>query len=449
MADNFEIPASAEVHDAIDGLQALTQFARLASGADMAIAFEATEAGLATPLAAAPDPPPEPFSLDDTRLEEMDRSMGPVQLGRLRLPSTILLALGRPVNDVHFIPTPIPEAPRSGILLLWTAQGVRHCTCSFRSDIEQGVPTLTRVFAQMLTDRRRAMERRLMSERFYDLFESVPSGIVVLSGNGGAGMVNKPAAALLGITAGEIEAAMLAAPMRALRQSCSNASQLQAAYGAVMGDVDYAVTILWDLGNRQFEVDTHPLLGDGRKGRIWLFNDVTAQRRIEQELRTLAATDPLTGLLNRRQFAENGGTLLLQAQSDMRQLSVLMIDIDHFKVINDRYGHHVGDVVLQVLVERCRANLRDQDLMARLGGEEFAIMLPGTAASEATAIAERLRAAIADTPIAVDDQEIDVQVSIGGTTWQSNNQTLDELLGRTDRALYAAKQAGRNMIVFE
>ena len=449
MAGAFEMFSRADGAQAADGLQSLTGFARLTSGADMAIAFEATEAGLALPLAASPEPPPEPFVLGDTRLEQIDWSKGAVAVEGLRLPSTVLAALGRPARDVHFIPTPIPEAPRSGILLLWATQGPRRCICPFRSDVEQGVPMLTQVFAQMLGDRRQAMRRRLMSERFFDLFESVPSGIVVLGGDGGAALVNQPAAALLGIAAGEVEAAALAMPMRRLRESCLNASQLQAAYGAVMGNVDYALTVLWDLGNRQLEVDTHPIQGDGRNGRIWLFNDVTAQRRLEQELRRLASTDPLTGLSNRRQFAEAGGAMLRQTRADALALSVLMLDIDHFKSVNDRYGHPVGDLVLQATAQRCRAELREQDLMARMGGEEFAVMLPGTDAAEAAAIAERLRAAMAAGPILAEDQRIDVRVSIGGTTRQAEDRTLDEMLGRADQALYTAKRTGRDRVVFE
>lgn len=416
--------------------------------ADLAIAFEANAAGLATPLAAAPGTPPEPFMLGDTRLEQIDWSKGAISADTLRLPSPVLLALGRPAKDVHFIPTPIPEAPRSGILLLWAAQERHSCACPFRSDVEQSIPVLTKVFAQMLTDRRHAMQRRLMSERFHDLFESVPSGIVVLDGNGGAGLVNEPAATLLGISPGEVEAAMLSLPMGTLRRSCVNAAQLEAAYGALMGDVNYAVTMLWDLGDRQFSVDTHPLLGDGRNGRIWLFNDMTAQHRLEQELRGLATTDPLTGLPNRRQFAEQGSAMLRHTRSDVSHLSVLMLDIDHFKLINDRYGHHIGDLVLQTFARRCHAKLREQDLMARLGGEEFAIMLPGTSQSEAAEIAERLRAAIANAPIVAEGCQLDVRVSIGGAMQQLEDHTLDELLDRADQALYSAKNTGRNKVVF-
>ncbi|MGG2362395.1 GGDEF domain-containing protein, partial [Salmonella enterica] len=89
----------------------------------------------------------------------------------------------------------------------------------------------------------------------------------------------------------------------------------------------FAVKAVWDLGDRQFEVDSHPVQGDGRNGRIWIFDEITAQHRLEQELRRLAATDPLTGLSNRRQFAETGGAMLRQTRADALPLAVLMLDI--------------------------------------------------------------------------------------------------------------------------
>lgn len=435
--------------DHTDGLEALTRFARIASGADIAIAFEATEGGMALPLAAAPEPPPAPFSLGDCRLDATDWRLGAIPADGVRLPAAVLAALGRPAREVHFIPTPIAEAPRSGILLLWAAQTARRCVCPFRSDVEQGIPILTSVFSQMLSDRRQAMLRRVMSDRFDDLIGSVPAGVLVIPGDGGPALVNPPASALLGLAPGENDAATLAQAMRRLRESCVNADALQTTYAAVVADVGFAVKAVWDLGDRQFEVDSHPVQGDGRNGRIWVFDEITAQHRLEQELRRLAATDPLTGLSNRRQFAESGGAMLRQTRADALPLAVLMLDIDHFKSINDRFGHPVGDVVLQATAQRCRAELRQQDLMARMGGEEFAVMLPGVGADEAAATAERLRAAIAAAPVSADELRIEVRVSIGGTGRLAEDRTLDELLGRADQALYTAKRTGRNKVVFE
>jgi PAS domain-containing protein len=289
---------AADRPEPLDELQALIEFVQLASGASMVIAFEANEAGLAKSLAAAPHVLPQPFMLGESHIEQMRCSGGAASADSLRLPAPILLALGRPATKSLFIPTPVTEAPRSGVLLLWAGEG--DCSLSLHSNVEQCIAKLAQLFGQILINRRSIVKRQLMTERFYDLFESVPSGIIVIGGDCGAALVNQPAAELLGIAAGEVEACLLAAPMRALRQSCINASVLQEAYGAVISDVDYALITLWDFGDRQFEVDTHPMKGDGRHGRIWLFHEISAQHRLEQELRGLAGTDPLTGLANRR-----------------------------------------------------------------------------------------------------------------------------------------------------
>lgn len=435
-----------------DALHALTDYVRLSTGADMAIAFEADAAGLATALAATRPIAAQQFMLGPTPVEAVDWTSGALPAlspaTSLRLPAPLIMALGGPAHYFQFIPTPVSDAPRSGILLLWTDQGEGSAALSVRAQGENNVQMLRQTFTQLLTHRREAMQRQLMSERFHDLFESVPSGIIVIGGDCANALINEPASYVLGIKAGEVPASHLTAPMRALRQSCVNADVLQTVYGAAIADVNYAIITLWDLGERQYMVDTHPLLGDGRKGRIWIFNDVTAQHGLELELRGLASTDPLTGMANRRQFNETGGAVLRQTRADALQMSVLMLDIDYFKAINDRYGHHVGDVVLQTFAQRCHSKLREQDLLARLGGEEFAVLLPGTSADEAAMMAERLRAAIAVAPIMADDQQIPVTVSIGGATRNAEDQALGELLACADQALYAAKNAGRNRVIF-
>jgi diguanylate cyclase (GGDEF)-like protein len=427
-----------------DGLLALTRFARRAAGADLAIAFEAGEDGIAVPLAADPGPPPHPFSVAKMRLGEYDWSQGPRPVAQLRMPSTILAALGRPARNVLYLATPTAEAPRSGVLLLSSANAPWQCECPFRDTIGHGVSMLDKVFAQMLTARSALMERRLLGERFHDLFESVSSGIVILEGDGTTALVNQAAATLLSIPAGETPADRLATAMRQLREGALNAAALAETYAPLQGQLDYDLIAYWMIGDRQFEVNTHPILGDGANGRIWLFNDVTAQRRAQEELRHMAGTDPLTGLANRRSFAAAGQTLIDRLQREGKPLSVLMLDIDHFKSINDRFGHPVGDKVLQAMAQRCRALMREHDLIARLGGEEFAVLLPYAAGEEGAMIAERLRAAVAAEPVG----EVEVRVSIGGTSVNGGDAVLDDVLGRADKALYDAKSGGRNRVVF-
>jgi diguanylate cyclase (GGDEF)-like protein len=128
-------------------------------------------------------------------------------------------------------------------------------------------------------------------------------------------------------------------------------------------------------------------------------------------------------------------------------LSIFMMDVDHFKKINDTHGHKVGDLVLQKLAEICRDTLRMVDIIGRVGGEEFAILLPETTEQEAIRVAERLRQAIADAKISLGHGlPLSITVSIGITSLMSKDDNIDVLLSFADKALYAAKNAGRNRI---
>jgi diguanylate cyclase (GGDEF)-like protein len=432
-----------------DGLLSLLGFARSAAGADLVIAFEAGSDGIATPLATDPRIDPKPFSLASTRIESTDWSRGAVAADPVHLPSMVVAALDRPAHEVLFIPTPVPEAERSGILLLWLANQPARCDCIFRNGLEAQVRLLAPVFAQMVSDRRGLIQRRVANERFRDLFGSVPTGIVILEGNGQSGLVNEGAAQLLGIDVGELPVFQIAQSMRDLRTRCRNAAALNALYGPLQATMDYAVTAVWDFGTQQYEVDTHPVLGNGRNGRIWLFNDITAQRLVEEQLRALSVTDPLTGLNNRRHFMSVGSAAFATEVDPERPISALMIDIDHFKRVNDTYGHLTGDEVLRAVSSRMRGTLRKDDLLARLGGEEFAVLLEWLSLADIVETAERLRGVIAATPIATATSALEVRVSIGVAHRRPDDADLQALLARADRALYVAKNDGRNRVVID
>ena len=179
-----------------------------------------------------------------------------------------------------------------------------------------------------------------------------------------------------------------------------------------------------------------------------VYLDVTRERQLEAMLLDMATTDGLTGLFNRRCFFEKGTASLLGAAGSGQPLSALIIDIDHFKRVNDRYGHAAGDTVLQEIARRCRAILRNNDVLARIGGEEFAAILPQTPPEEAVAIAERLRHAVHALPVSGPFGEIAVTLSIGGTSVKGGEHDFDAVLERADRALYAAKNLGRNRVQF-
>jgi diguanylate cyclase (GGDEF)-like protein len=178
------------------------------------------------------------------------------------------------------------------------------------------------------------------------------------------------------------------------------------------------------------------------------FNTLFQQRKaLEAELERQARTDALTGLPNRRYFLEVAASELARTARFGGELSVLILDLDHFKKVNDAHGHHAGDVALRHFAETCRAALREVDLVARFGGEEFVILLPETGTDAATDVAERLRQAVADMDVTVDENTVfRLTTSIGITTSTSPDDDIDTLLSLADSALYEAKAGGRNRV---
>lgn len=163
-------------------------------------------------------------------------------------------------------------------------------------------------------------------------------------------------------------------------------------------------------------------------------------------LRKLAETDPLTNLLNRRAFMEAAGDSMRYYQRYGRPIATLVVDIDHFKLFNDEYGHAAGDAVIRRTGELIAQTLRETDKVARFGGEEFVVLLREVSEHEAHELAERIRVLIADSRIELDGRELAVTVSIGCAAITDNDRDVEELIERADRALYAAKAAGRNCI---
>ena len=163
----------------------------------------------------------------------------------------------------------------------------------------------------------------------------------------------------------------------------------------------------------------------------------------------MAVTDALTGLHNRRYLESHLRTLIGRSLVSGKPLSVLALDIDHFKLVNDTYGHEAGDRVLKQLANRMRAYVRDADLACRSGGEEFVIVMPEAEAAVADGVSERLRAAVAGVPFAIDDEgrSISVTISAGLAELRHPQDDLPSLLRRADAALYRAKDDGRNRII--
>lgn len=191
------------------------------------------------------------------------------------------------------------------------------------------------------------------------------------------------------------------------------------------------------------DIDTH----DQTK-MLGVIQDITKQKQLQSQLEEQANTDFLTGCNSRKHFLENAEQELLRIRRYGGEMSMLMLDLDHFKSINDQYGHQVGDTTLKKLVNICQEQLREVDVIGRLGGEEFAIMLPKTGNSRAFEVAGRLCQAVAAAEVYLNDatSTFHFTTSIGIASLAEDDRDIDEVLNRADSALYKAKQAGRNRV---
>lgn len=174
--------------------------------------------------------------------------------------------------------------------------------------------------------------------------------------------------------------------------------------------------------------------------------NITDKKRNEERLAELSRIDDLTRLLNRRSFLESAEKMLQVAQRYNRQLSAIMIDLDRFKAINDQYGHQAGDQALIFFADACREAFRKADIIGRMGGEEFAVMVPETGIDAAQEMVNRLRQRLKEQPFVFQDHTIRITLSVGLVTRSPHERDLETLLNHADRLLYQAKRQGRDRI---
>lgn len=168
--------------------------------------------------------------------------------------------------------------------------------------------------------------------------------------------------------------------------------------------------------------------------------------RLYKQVENLSLTDPLTEVYNRRGLYKIAAREIERTRRFGYRLSVIMLDIDHFKRINDTHGHSAGDRILHELITRCKVEVRGVDVIGRIGGEEFCILLPGTGLNDAIKIAERMRTIIYEKHFKADGNEIEVTVSLGVAEYTSGIDDLDKLFQAADKAMYRAKYEGRNRV---
>lgn len=199
-------------------------------------------------------------------------------------------------------------------------------------------------------------------------------------------------------------------------------------------------------GGRVLSVRANPIPGGGV---ITLYTDITERKAFERRLIEMATRDELTGLVNRREFFTLSEHEEQRAKREGHVVSVMMVDADYFKKINDTYGHATGDDVLRNLADNCRKIFRKTDIVGRYGGEEFSVILPGAKPDMAMIIAERLRTAIEQSTVESEQGDVTYTISLGVASAVGKDVVIADLLDRADRALYTAKAQGRNRAIFD
>ena len=192
---------------------------------------------------------------------------------------------------------------------------------------------------------------------------------------------------------------------------------------------------------RDVDVSASRILFEGRPLLHSIIHDITDRKHLEAELERFASTDSLTRTANRRTFIERGTHELRRADRSGRPLSLVMMDVDDLKRINDTWGHAAGDAALVILADTCRASIRDTDLLARLGGDEFVMLLPETDCSKAIEIVERVMLLLGEQSLMVGTEHLTVTACAGIACATGRGTSLDDLLASADRALYSAKVA--------
>lgn len=193
-----------------------------------------------------------------------------------------------------------------------------------------------------------------------------------------------------------------------------------------------------------------PMLVKNERAVVWVACNITRRHQLEVQLQRLSETDELTGAYNRRKLLDALTLSLTHVREQQVPTAIVLMDVDHFKAVNDRFGHVAGDEVLRGIAHHAMTHLREGDLFARFGGEEFALLLPNTTLSVAEVIAERLRLTIASANFLPESRPpLTVTVSMGLTLIQPQDCEIEAILRRADGALYRAKESGRNCLIVE
>ncbi|MBI9043149.1 MAG: diguanylate cyclase [Anaerolineaceae bacterium] len=272
------------------------------------------------------------------------------------------------------------------------------------------------------------------------IFESIEDGVLVTDEQNILINVNRAARKILNLPSERI----LGKPAQSIFRNWTTFSRAFQRWGESTFEIPIQV------GNEEkfYSIKISAILNeDGKKvGRLIIMHNITSRKSLEEQLRFLAATDELTEIYNRRYFLNLSENEVARAKRSGQQFSLISFDIDHFKRVNDQYGHHIGDLVLRELIKRIKKEIREIDIIGRIGGEEFAITLVECKIDKAVEIATRIRKLVAEKSIPTQVGPIKITISAGVAEYAKWDKNLSDLLVRADKALYRAKEDGRNRI---
>jgi diguanylate cyclase (GGDEF)-like protein/PAS domain S-box-containing protein len=314
----------------------------------------------------------------------------------------------------------------------------------------QGIPYIISITHDM-SERIQAEEALLESEsKMRAIAESARDAIVMLDLEGRVSYWNPAAVDIFGYTAEEVMGRslhdLLAPPQNLHAYHAAFPSFMKTGQGEAIGKSHEIVAYRKDGSEIPVQLSLSSFkLNDGWYA-VGIISDITERKRLEAELQLQATLDELTGISNRRYFLKLATNEIKRALRLNHPLTIAILDIDHFKNINDSYGHASGDQALVAFSQICQEQLREIDLFARIGGDEFALLLPETNPTQSVMAVERVRIAIAAQVLTLAGEPVTITISAGIAGLEGQCETLDALMDRADQALYRAKGAGRNRI---
>ena len=368
-----------------------------------------------------------------------------------RLSETVEYTLGRGQIS-HYLGAPLFDSHGKtfgslGLVLTSEEQRIQH------GDIE--VLSIIAAQVAMAIERKRALDRlRESEEKFRNMTDNASDVIWHLDSNFRFDYISPADERLTGYRIDEVLGTTIWSHLKPegiehVKQK--NAERLaEEQTGIKTGTIRYELELACKGGSwvwAEINVEPHHDIHGDLVGLHGVTRDITERKLLEQKLQIQATTDGLTGIFNRGYFWTRANEEVQRIQRYGGCCSLLMVDVDHFKQVNDNYGHAVGDSVLQWITRLCSEAIRDTDLFGRFGGEEFAILLLELDTVEAVIVAERLRQSIYDNPFVNEDgRRIPLRVSVGVAQYRAVTESLSELMVRADNALYRAKREGRNKV---